>query len=403
MRGIVLWLAGCVAEGELVMGPPVEIEVSPLVPGHTVVVEAFDWPVVGSARLLVSTRAGQGPCTPGGPCLGLRSPVLLASGATDPSGHLRLEGRVPSTVPPGARVHLQVAQLDPAAPGGVSALSPVLSAVVEDDPLAAESDDFERSATLADWTLLSDVEGPPVLHDRVDIDVAEPGALVIEPNRYDDPTLGDGGAGPGWFQDRKGPLLYREITGDFAARVHVRVGRRDGIHLRPDGAFQAAGFVLRDPSSIAPRGDERWLMFNLGWQFQAMATELKTTFPDGPDADDESQSTLMLDPVGVQAATLVACRVGDHFRFWRRLDGEGGWTEQVPDPALVYADNAGVAYPDFATDGFVRPDLPATLQVGLMVGMWEEGAAPPVRGAFDEVWFGTPADEADCTRAPVPP
>jgi hypothetical protein len=37
------------------------------------------------------------------------------------------------------------------------------------------------------------------------------------------------------------------------------------------------------------------------------------------------------------------------------------------------------------------------------VGMWEEGAAPPVRGAFDEVWFGTPADEADCTRAPVPP
>lgn len=398
MRWIVLsWLAACEGDVRLAGGaPPPDLEVSPVVAGRSVVVEAWGWPTAGTAYLMVGARAGRGPCTPGGACLGVRAPVRLATGHADARGHLRLEGRAPATLP--AALALQVAQLDPAAPGGVSLLSTVVTVSTREDPLAWASDAFD--GPLVDWDLLSDLEGTPPLHDRVDV---AGGALVIDPNSYDDPALGDGGEGPAWFQDRKGPLALREVAGDFAARVHLRVGRRDDLSLPPVGSFEAAGFVLRDPASTAPIGDERWLMYNLGWQAGAMAFELKTTFPDGPDPDAESQSTLMLDPVPTQAATLLVCRVGDRFRFWRRLDGEAGWTEQTPDPARVWYDGADLLGGDLAVDGFVRPDLPDTLQLGLMVGAWSSGGGPPVRGAFDELWVGTPRDEDDCTSAPVAP
>jgi hypothetical protein len=131
------------------------------------------------------------------------------------------------------------------------------------------------------------------------------------------------------------------------------------------------------------------MMFNIGMQAWSPASELKTTFPDGPDAGDESGSSIFLTHTPALSAWLVACRAGDRFSFWRRVDGQPDWEEVTARGQDLYNNQVPLSGPDFMTEGFERPDLPETLQVGLIAGRWSDGAGAPVRVAFDEVWFGS--------------
>ena len=265
----------------------------------------------------------------------------------------------------------------------------------ETDPLSALNDEFD-AASLSDWTILTDYEDRPANHDLIDVDATTPGALTVDP-------VVSGASNSGWFQSDQGPLVFQEISGDFAAVLQVQVGTVADLGSIPTGDYNSAGFLVRDPASFDPGdpGDvsaESWLMFNVGNQAGFVATETKTTYPGAPTGAFQSSSSLFLTPVDAVAGRLAMCRIGDAFYFFHNLDGAGDtWTPQAYTTDNLFFNGAGLPLGDLAS-GFARPDFPETVQVGLMVNRWTEGPAgsSPVRAAFDYVRFWTPATPADC-------
>lgn len=269
------------------------------------------------------------------------------------------------------------------------------------DPLAALSDDFEDSSSLRDWLLLSNVDRRPALHDTIDIAVSVPGALTIDPNTWRDPQLPARQGGVGWFQDEKGPFLFKLVRGNFVVTTRVAVGTKAALSTAPTGTFNAGGIVARDPSSTAHQsgpdiGDERWVMYNIGNQDGRWASEAKTTFP-ATGSGRSSRSSLFLAPIPALSGRLSMCRIGNRFHFFRQIDGApGGWVQDVPDASTMLVNNAGLPSNDIGS-GFVRPDLPETLQVGLIANRWTDGDGSPIRAVFHEITFAAAASLADCT------
>ena len=252
------------------------------------------------------------------------------------------------------------------------------------DPLASLSDEFDAAATLTDWTIRANAEGGPQM-GNFDIASTTAGRMTIDP--IAPPAVG-------WFQDVKGPYIYKEVTGDFVAWTHVRVGTPADMNAAPAGEFVAGGFVIRTPGSSSP-GNEAWMMVNIGRQSMPsypMAGEVKTTYPNGGG----SQSTLFLSDVGGLHGRIAVCRIGAQFYFFRDVDGvDSGWVQYTHDANNVWLDNANLA-PDY-DDGFVRDDMPGTLQVGLIVNSDFNQSAPAPRVDYDYVRFATPASLSDCT------
>ncbi len=266
------------------------------------------------------------------------------------------------------------------------------------DPLAALDDEFDSAEALAEWTELHELQGTPVLYDQMSLEIVE-GALVVDPGTEMWPGTGDG-HGPGWFQDSEGTYLFKEVTGNFAVKTRVTVGTVADLNEAPQGAFNSAGFVLRDPASTVPEallqnGNEAWLMYNVGRQAGFWATELKTTFPDDVGTSD---SSLFLDPQEHEPAELIACRLGSTFRFFYRADSQTEWTETVPTAETLHFNGAGLPGEDYLAEGFDRPEFPETMQVGLLTNRWGTNG-PAMRAAFDYVRFATPETVEDCVAA----
>lgn len=158
--------------------------------------------------------------------------------------------------------------------------------------------------------------------------------------------------------------------------TEVRAVKADDPGSRPEGSFNSSGLLVRDPSSDT--GDMRWVMYNIGQQADFYGTEAKSTVPDTGEwhmqrlAGFTSGSTLWLTPVpsGVMEARLRVCRVGDEFRFFKRLPGATEWVEEAYAPGTDVQGN-GMAVPtEGVVDGgvirFIRPDIADTVQVGLI-------------------------------------
>jgi hypothetical protein len=105
-------------------------------------------------------------------------------------------------------------------------------------------------------------------------------------------------------------------------------------------------------------------MFNVGFQDGRIGSEGKTTVG--------SRSTLSITE-GSHRGELILCRVGERFLMLRKLEGESTFTE---------------------THRFERPDLPVTLQVGVVASAWMSPSNLHAR--FEFVRFRTPAGEDDC-------
>lgn len=247
--------------------------------------------------------------------------------------------------------------------------------------LGGLSDDFS-GAQLAGWMDLF-----PNLHRTLSLAA---GRLTLDPVSVDQTH---------WFSDQHGPLLYKLVSGNFVVETDVRVGRQSDVLQAPRGQFSAGGFVLRDPQSVAPRG-ERWVMYNVGYQVSGPAREAKTTRPGNP----ASLSTLyLMDSGGVLSGRLRVCRLGSMLHFFHQLTGEAAWVEEAYTAGTTPMGNGtGDATPGVVNGGvirFDRPDLPSTLQVGVLAGNW---AAPyETRAEFEYVRFATASTLADCTR-PLP-
>jgi hypothetical protein len=167
-----------------------------------------------------------------------------------------------------------------------------------------------------------------------------------------------------WFNASRGVLVYKLVTGDFAATTTAHARKASAPAQPPDSAIHLGGLMARGPASDS--GSENYLFAVVGFGDQGHLTvETKTTVNGSSQYDG---------PVWPSAdAELRLCRVGRQFSLYKRSVGATAWT-----PAAAYD----------------RPDLPATLQVGPNL------YAPDgdLRVTVDGFRFAPVASAADCTQ-----
>ncbi|MFM8979158.1 MAG: hypothetical protein ACKOSS_01655, partial [Planctomycetia bacterium] len=240
-----------------------------------------------------------------------------------------------------------------------------------DPGLSALSDEFASGPGLAPgWSRLWQVEQWP--YDQVeslDVGSTRAGWLTLVPYSST------------WYQDYRGELTFKPITGDLVVTAHVEARNRAGSGA-PARAYSLAGLMLRAPRQVTAAtwtpGGEDYVFLSLGCADVpgSYQTEVKTT--------DDSVSVLAIAP-GPSAATLRAARIGPHLLLLLRPEG-GAWSVHRR---------------------YRRDDFPATLQAGLTVYTdWPTcsaltpvqhnnslltGGTPDLRAQVDYVRFIEPA------------
>ena len=183
---------------------------------------------------------------------------------------------------------------------------------------------FDRPAALQGWQEFQ-VQGwvPKWESPKV-----ENGRLVLRPKSS------------GWFEDNTAGHLYREVTGDFIVTTRIKVeGTQQPV---PQRSFSLAGLFIRAPRTFTtttwtPK-QENWLFFSVGTAFPAGRSqfEIKSTY--------NSLSTLKISDAKAGWTRLRIARSGELFTLLVQEEGSRQWK---------------------VLEQFIRPDLPATLNVGL--------------------------------------
>jgi len=137
-----------------------------------------------------------------------------------------------------------------------------------------------------------------------------------------------------WFNEERGVLFYRDVTGDFRATATVRTWSASDPSAAPgqDGTIQLAGLMARTEIPA-----ENYVFIVSGSIGMSTGLETKTT--------TSSRSVYVQRglPTGGDAE-LRLCRVGPTFELsWRHVDSTEAWT---------------------LMSTFDRRDMPQTLQVG---------------------------------------
>lgn len=229
------------------------------------------------------------------------------------------------------------------------------------DDLTALSDEFNEAGSLNQWLRNDTAEGWNA--DKLetwDIDTSATGAMRFMP------------FSSSWYQDFTGAYCYKEVTGDFVVTIDLEVWNR-AMTGRPNSDYSLTGLLIRTPRGLtnaAPTpdpgpgvvlpwppdgsyttpwqpGTENYIFLSYGFGTNGMPDsnpnrwhyEVKTTI--------NGVSTLYPRTHGVpdneSNATLQIVRRGQTFLLLRRHGG-GPWIIE---------------------NRFVRPDMPATLQVGI--------------------------------------
>lgn len=197
--------------------------------------------------------------------------------------------------------------------------------------LTSLSDEFSHSGSIQAWSRIEFVEQWNVSQLEVhDVDISTPDAMTMIPYTVS------------WFQNYRGPFVFKLVDGDFVFTAHITVSGRDGVSV-PQSQYSLAGAFIRAPRGITPAtwtaGGENYVFLSLGhgdttppsWQH-----EIKTT--------ENSDSQLFLTPAPGPVTTLQIARIGDAVICLRRAPGQS-W--QIHGR-------------------FHRDDFPATLQVGVV-------------------------------------
>lgn len=157
------------------------------------------------------------------------------------------------------------------------------------------------------------------------------------------------GQGYGWFSESKGPLLFELVGGDFLIETEVQIKRKNGKKGLPKGNYSSAGLLIRNPSSS--RGNETWIMYNVGVQNTFYGNEIKVTRPlSGHQKENtmyylgmHSLSTLFLIPQeNKERLKMRMAKVGNEVRCYFK-EGEQ-WREQKPDGKMEILGN-GIKVP----------------------------------------------------------
>lgn len=226
----------------------------------------------------------------------------------------------------------QAEKADPEAPVSSPTESETATPIPPTPLRGAFADDFDGTALDPAWQWLHDVEGWP---DQMRKVAVAGGALELEPWTT------------AWFEDHHGPMVFRELTGDFVATARVRSrGLRAAV---PRKSYSFAGLIARAPRDVTPKTwqpggeDHVFITSGVGEDPGVLNVETKTT--------DDSYSELTLQPIDPGWTDLAIVRAGETFAMLYR-EASGSWT---------------------LSDTFVRPDLPSTLQLGIAAYTdWED-------------------------------
>jgi YVTN family beta-propeller protein len=262
-----------------------------------------------------------------------------------------------------------VAGLGGGAVNNASLVAQIDYAPVVPDDLAPLSDEFDDPDTLTNWLRNETVEGwGGSKLEQWDIATTTPGHMRLMPYASS------------WYEDFTGAYAYKEVTGDFVLTTRLDVTNRAGTG-RPNSDFSLAGLMVRTPRGLTnaapqpaanpavmlpwpPPGEgqpnhyttpwlpdtENYIFLSFGFGNSGM------TSPDGNNPNrwhyevkttTNGVSTLYPRTHGVPenepVAMLQMVRRGSTFLLLRR-HGEGPWVVE---------------------NRFERPDLPATVQIGM--------------------------------------
>lgn len=199
-------------------------------------------------------------------------------------------------------------------------------------------DDFDGVALDPSWQIYN-----PGL---VSIDVSG-GSLNIVP------TLG--GGDNIWFNDNEGPLIYKELTGDFDVRATVHARDTDNPSDPPPLSFRLTGILARDPTTAPGGRNSVHVALGAGsGPGTEVSVEEKTT--------TNSSSVFNLTAVPDPDVELRLVRSGDDLSLYYREIGAMTWNFIVTH---------------------THAEFPATLQVGMMV--YSNPTDPRIEGRFDEI------------------
>lgn len=108
--------------------------------------------------------------------------------------------------------------------------------------VAILNDEFNSPCNLADWSNIMEVEGwitpagIPAEHlEEFDISATYSGELCMKPWTTS------------WYNDLRGALIFKEITGGFVFTTQIIVRNGRGLDQLPATIYSLAGMMIRTP------------------------------------------------------------------------------------------------------------------------------------------------------------
>lgn len=147
-----------------------------------------------------------------------------------------------------------------------------------------------------------------------------------------------------WYQNLRGPMLYRYIGGDGTVSLTVKTRKSSDTANFPDTQWQFGGVMFRDPSSDSLLSRENYVFNVVGYRHDALQIETKSTRNGYSDVSAFDWDT--------GDAELLIERRGPVFTLKAKPVDASEWQEMCQ---------------------FVRPDFPAIMQLGIIVYAYSEG------------------------------
>ena len=253
------------------------------------------------------------------------------------------------------------------------------------------SDEFRSPSSRTNWQRIYQTEGWG--NDALatfDLGGTRPGRLLLVPHTSS------------WFQEWRGELTYKNLTGDFVITTDVEVSRRGGGGA-PNSLYSLAGIMVRAPQTMTSPaqwtpGGQNYVFLSLGAANTpgAYQHEVKTTV--------NSVSTLEIS-AGTPRAQIQVARIGRHLILLRRPEGSS-WVvhRRYSRPDFPAALQAGLTvytdWPGCERVGFTAQNVTVlTNGARLPDGTSFSGANPDLEAAFDYVRYARPNVPANLTGA----
>ena len=147
-----------------------------------------------------------------------------------------------------------------------------------------------------------------------------------------------------WFNNVRGPMLYRYFDGDGEISVTVKTRKSSDRSSYPDTQWQFGGIIFRDPAGDAWFTKENYVFNVIGFRQKGSQIETKSTSDGNSNVSGFNWDS--------GDAELLIQRHGATFTLKARPVGHDVWQDMVE---------------------YVRADLPPLLQVGIIVYSYSYG------------------------------